>query len=196
MEGDLRAAAGFHGCGPQVFLGWIAAQTERGWTLHPDPNGWSGTGIEVVTWHAAKGREWPITVVAGLDQKLAEKPGTLRAEFDSFADLDDVLRHAGLGWLPCFAAPEKQAVFADARIPDEERSAARALYVALTRARDRLILALPAEPSKEKDRPERMVDLLRARTGLAPGRPASRSAGRSSRFVCFTRRESGSSPTC
>jgi ATP-dependent helicase/nuclease subunit A len=122
-----------------------------------------------VTWHAAKGREWPITVVAGLDQKLAEKPGTLRAEFDSFSDLDDVLRHAGLGWLPCFAAPEKQDVFAEARIPDEERNAARALYVALTRARDRLILALPAEPAKEKERPERMVDLLRARTGLAPG---------------------------
>lgn len=169
MEGDLRAAAGFHGCGPQVFLGWIAAQTERGWTLHPDPNGWSGPGIEVVTWHAAKGREWPITVVAGLDQKLAEKPGTLRAEFDSFADLDDVLRHAGLGWLPCFAAPQKQAVFADARILAEERGAARAIYVALTRARDRLILVLPAEPSKEKDRPERMVDLLRERTGLVPG---------------------------
>jgi ATP-dependent exoDNAse (exonuclease V) beta subunit len=169
MEGDLRAAAGFHGFGPQVFLGWIAAQTERDWTLHPDPSGWSGSGVEVVTWHAAKGREWPITVVAGLGQKLAEKPGTLRAEFDSFADLDNVLRHAGLGWLPRFAAPQKQAVFADARIPDEERSAARALYVALTRARDRLILALPAAPSKEKERPERMVDLLRERAGLVPG---------------------------
>ncbi len=168
MEGDLRAAAGFHGCGPQVFLGWIAAQTERGWSLHPDPNGWSGTGVEVATWHAAKGREWPITVVAGLDQKLADTPGTLRAEFDSFADLDDVLRHASLGWLPCFAAPQKQEVFADARIPHEERDAARELYVALTRARDRLILALPAEPSKPKDRPERMVDLLRALTGLEP----------------------------
>ncbi len=169
LEGDLRAAAGFHGCGPQVFLGWIAAQTERGWALHPDPNGWSGPGIEVVTWHAAKGREWPITVVAGLGKELAERPGTLRAEFDSFADLDDVLRHAGLGWLPCFAAPEKQAVFAAARIPDEELSAARALYVALTRARDRLILALPAEPSKAQNRPERMVDLLRERMGLVPG---------------------------
>ena len=44
MEGDLRAAAGFHGYGPQVFLGWIAAQTDREWALHPDPNGWSGTG--------------------------------------------------------------------------------------------------------------------------------------------------------
>lgn len=169
VDSALRAAAGFHGAGPQVFLGWIVAQTERGWTLHPDPDGWSGAGIEVTTWHAAKGREWPITVVAGLDQPLAEHPGTLRAEFDAFDDLDDVLRHAGLGWLPAFAAPETQAIFATARIPDEERAAARALYVALTRARDRLILALPAEPREEKDRPARMVDLLRTRAGLEPG---------------------------
>jgi len=169
MEGDLRAAAGFHGYGPQVFLGWIAAQTDREWALHPDPNGWSGTGIEIVTWHAAKGREWPITVVAGLTQSIAERPGCLRAEFDGFDDLGDVLRHAGLGWLPCFAAPEKQAVFAEARRVDDERDAARALYVALTRARDRLILALPAEPGTAKDRPQRMVDLLRERAGFEPG---------------------------
>ena len=49
---------------------------------------------------------------------------------------------------------------------DDERDAARALYVALTRARDRLILALPAEPGTAKDRPQRMVDLLRERAGF------------------------------
>lgn len=167
MGADLRAAAGFHGAGPQVFLGWIAAQTERGWDLHPDPDGWTGAGIEIATWHAAKGREWPVVVVAGLDHKIAERPGTLRAEFAGFDDLDRVLDRAGLGWLPDFAAPEVQERFADERQEDEERGAARALYVALTRARDRLILALP--PAKDADRPERIVDLLRARTGLATG---------------------------
>ncbi len=163
---DMRAAAGFHGFGPQVFLGWISAQTEKDWNRHPDPAGWSGTGIEVSTWHAAKGREWHVTVVAGLDFKFPERPGTLSAEFSSFEDLDNVLDQAGLSWLPKFAAPEKQKVFADDLIGKDERDAARELYVAMTRARDRLILALPAEPSKEKDRPERMVDLLRARAGL------------------------------
>ncbi|MGC9418966.1 MAG: UvrD-helicase domain-containing protein, partial [Rhodovulum sp.] len=163
---DLRAAAGFHGCGPQVFLGWILAQTDKTWDRHPDPSGWSGTGIEITTWHSAKGREWPITVVAGLDFKFPERPGTLRAEFNSFDDLDNVLDHAGLAWLPDFAAPEKQQAFADALIEADEQDAARELYVALTRARDRLILALPATPSKEKERPERMVDLLRARAGM------------------------------
>ncbi|ADE85045.1 UvrD-helicase domain-containing protein [Rhodobacter capsulatus] len=167
LAADLKAAAGFHGASAQVFLGWLAAQTGRDVDRHPDAAGWSAPGIEICTWHAAKGREWPITVVAGLDYKFIARPNTLRAEFDGFDDLDAVLDHAGLGWLPDFAAPEKQAAFAEALVADDERDAARELYVALTRARDRLILALPTAPSKEKPRPERMVDLLRARSGLA-----------------------------
>ncbi|MBY6200543.1 UvrD-helicase domain-containing protein [Maritalea mobilis] len=166
MAQDLRAAAGFHGAGVQVFLGWIAGQTAKDWDRHPDPDGWSSSGIEICTWHAAKGREWPITVVAGLDQKIAERPGTMRAEFDGFDDLDNVLDHAGLGYLPDFAAPENQETFTEARRPEDERDAARKLYVALTRARDRLILVLPLEKTKPREHAERMVDLLRDRAGF------------------------------
>ena len=166
MAQDLRTAAGFHGAGGQVFLGWIAGQSAKDWDRHPDPDGWSSSGIEICTWHAAKGREWPITVVAGLDKKIAERPGTLRAEFDGFEDLDNVLDHAGLGYLPDFAAPESQAPFTEARRPEDERDTARELYVALTRARDRLILVMPRERTKQRDTAERMVDLLRDRAGF------------------------------
>lgn len=169
MELDLRAAAGFHGAGVQVFLGWIAHQSAKEWDRHPDPDGWSASGIEICTWHAAKGREWPITLVAGLDQKIAERPGTLRADFDTFDDLDNVLDHAGLGYLPDFAAPESQSPFTELRRPEDERDAARKLYVALTRARDRLILVMPRERSKPRENAERMVDLLRDRAGFETG---------------------------
>ncbi|TDE40847.1 UvrD-helicase domain-containing protein [Antarcticimicrobium sediminis] len=166
MAQDLRAAAGFHGAGAQVFLGWIAHQSAKEWDRHPDPDGWSSSGIEICTWHAAKGREWPITVVAGLDQKIAERPGTLRAEFDGFDDLDNVLEHAGLGYLPAFVAPESQEPFTDARRPEDERDAARKLYVALTRARDQLILVIPRPPRNTPEHPKTMVDLLRDRAGF------------------------------
>ncbi|MGK7653224.1 UvrD-helicase domain-containing protein [Roseovarius sp. B08] len=179
MALDLRAAAGFHGAGSQVFLGWIAGQSAKDWDRHPDPDGWSSSGIEICTWHAAKGREWPITVVAGLDKKIAERPGTMRAEFDGFDDLDNVLDHAGLGYLPDFAAPESQAPFTEARRPEDERCAARELYVALTRARDRLILVLPRERTKPRDTAERMVDLLRDRAGFDTSEDALTVAGQS-----------------
>lgn len=179
MALDLRAAAGFHGAGSQVFLGWIAGQSAKDWDRHPDPDGWSSSGIEICTWHAAKGREWPITVVAGLDKKIAERPGTMRAEFDGFDHLDNVLDHAGLGYLPDFAAPESQAPFTEARRPEDERCAARELYVALTRARDRLILVLPRERTKPRDTAERMIDLLRDRAGFDTSEDALTVAGQS-----------------
>ena len=166
---DLRSAAGFHGCGIQIFLGWIVAQTDKAWDKHPDPDGWSSSGIEISTWHSAKGREWPITVVAGLDQTFAERPGKLSAEFDGFDDLENVLSHANLSYLPNFDAPETQAVFAEAHQTQDEQEAARKLYVALTRARDRLILVLPREKSKAREKSERMVDLLRDRGELQTG---------------------------
>ena len=77
-----------------------------------------------------------------------------------------MLEKAGLHWTPSLAAPEKQLPFQEARQAADEASAARLMYVALTRARDRLILMVPPPPSKPKDRPERMIDLLRDRTGL------------------------------
>jgi len=179
MVQDLRAAAGFHGAGVQVFLGWIAHQGARDWDCHPDPDGWSSSGVEICTWHAAKGREWPITVVAGLDQKIAERPGTPRAEFDGFDDLDNLLDRAGLGYLPDFAAPESQQPFAEARRPEDERDAARKLYVALTRARDRLILVMPRERTTPRDNADRMVDLLRDRAGFVTSEEVLNVAGRS-----------------
>ena len=152
-DAGLRAAAGFHGYGLPVFLGWIVGQTDRAWDWHPDPDGWSGAGVEVATWHAAKGLEWPITIVAGLDRKFASRPGTLIAEFEHFNDLGDVLVHAGVAWLPEFAAPESQEPFTASWCAGDEETASRALYVALTRARDRLVLALP--PNRKTDRQPR-----------------------------------------
>lgn len=169
MLSGLRAAAGFHGSNLQVFLGWIAGQTEKDWDRHPDPDAWEGRGVEICTWHSAKGREWPITIVAGLDQKIAEHPGTLRAEFESFNDLSSVLDNASLGYLPNFSAPESQEVFSDVRHPEDLKEAARKLYVALTRARDRLILALPKEKTTGHTRPERMIDILRDNASFVTG---------------------------
>ena len=167
MLPGLRAAAGFHGCNMQIFLGWILGQTEIDWNRHPNPDAWSGRGVEICTWHSAKGREWPVTVVTGLDQKIAEHPGTLRAEFENFDDLSSVLENAGLGFLPNFAAPESQQIFAESRHPEDMKEAARKLYVALTRARDKLILALPKERRVAREQPERMIDILRDRGDLA-----------------------------
>ncbi|MFG1242343.1 UvrD-helicase domain-containing protein [Xanthobacter sp. V7C-4] len=147
---DMRAAAGFHGFGVKVFLGWLAArQSERGFDQHPNPAGASADGIEVLTWHSSKGREWPVVAVAGLDHAFAPRAGALTTTCADFSDLDALLGHTSLHFSPGFAAPEATQRFLDVDGPDAEATARRLTYVALTRARDVLVLEWPFSAVKK-----------------------------------------------
>ncbi|MBD9541427.1 UvrD-helicase domain-containing protein [Ensifer sp. ENS04] len=185
-ETSLREAVGFHGNSLQSFLGWLADQAERGLDYRPDREGWEVEGIEVSTWHASKGREWPITIVGGMDFSFPERGNTMRAEFTSFGNFDNILDSAGLSWFPAFDWPEAQSVFADRRVEQDEREAARALYVALTRARDRLVVALPLKEGNHDERPKTMADLLRRRTHLDLGSGTVTACGQKIPALCRT----------
>ncbi len=169
---DFKAAAGFHGASAQVFLGWLETRREeRDFNRHPDPGQSGVQGVEVVTWHASKGREWPMTVVVGLDEKIDERPGTLRAEFTDFSDLSAILERARLIWTPALPIKEKQELFVADRRRPREADARRLLYVALTRARDRLILEWPDFALKNAGDdvgPRDHAALLVLETGLEP----------------------------
>ncbi len=150
---DMRAAAGFHGFGARVFLGWLASRIdEKGFDQHPSPAGAAAIGIEVLTWHASKGREWPVVAVVGLDNEAAPRPNSLSSICTDFSDLDALLDHMDLRFSPAFASPDAWARFAESAAPDAEATARRLLYVALTRARDTLVLEWPARAAeKAKD---------------------------------------------
>ncbi len=151
LEPDMLAAAGFYGRGAKVFLGWLAAQTEeRDFDRHPDPGLGAAAGIEIVTWHGAKGREWPVTVVCELDAKVEERENTTRAVFRDFDDLTHVLDKAELVHTPRCFVPEIKDIFIADRQAAAEAEARNLIYVALTRARDRLVVEWVA-PVLDKD---------------------------------------------
>jgi ATP-dependent exoDNAse (exonuclease V) beta subunit len=146
---DMREASGFYGQSANVFLGWLENKVGlKGEDLRPNPAGAEADGIEIVTWHASKGREWPVVVVCGLDHKLDPRAGTFSTKFPGFDDLDRVIEDATLAYAPDFAAPEATARFLDGLYPECEETARRLLYVALTRARDRLIIEWPQDDDK------------------------------------------------
>ena len=151
---DLKAAAGFHGESAKVFLGWLDARAnERDFDRRPNPAANSAEAVEIVTWHASKGREWPITVVAEFDLGIEDWPGSTATRFTSLDKVDDmeaVLASAALIHTPGFAAPEAERRFIEDRRADFEANAKNLLYVALTRARDRLVLEWPGF-LKERD---------------------------------------------
>ncbi|RCW80696.1 UvrD-helicase domain-containing protein [Paracoccus lutimaris] len=140
---DMKVAAGFHGETAPVFRGWLTQESgSRDFDRHPDP-GPGAEGVEIVTWHASKGREWNWTIVTGLDGDIRNRPGTMRAAFPDFDDLAEVLTRAGLHLLPETPVPEKQKAMIEADRDSFEKDAHRLIYVATTRARDRLTLAWP-----------------------------------------------------
>jgi ATP-dependent exoDNAse (exonuclease V) beta subunit len=163
LEAELLATTGFFGAVPQVFLGWLAARKdEKGADARPQSGGLMGQGVEIVTWFSAKGREWPVVIVAQLDEKFAARAGGMRAEFEHFDDLDNVLEAARIGHFPRLDVDEKTERYAEHLRPESERNARRLLYVAMTRARDRLLLEWPekaiGKTSAGEDR--NYVDLL------------------------------------
>ena len=146
---DRRLGHGAYGQSANVFLGWLENRVGlKGEDLRPNPSGSEADGVEIVTWHASKGREWPIVIVCGLDHKLDPRAGTFSTKFPGFDDLDHVIEEATLAYAPEFAAPEATDRFLHELHPESEETARRLLYVTLTRARDRLIIEWPQDDEK------------------------------------------------
>jgi ATP-dependent exoDNAse (exonuclease V) beta subunit len=108
--------------------------------------------VTVSTWHAAKGLEWPITILFGLESM--REPSSYGVHVMSDNPVFDVDVPLGGRWIRCwpnpYAAPnqlgavrtafERSATHAEL-VAKADREALRVLYVGWTRARDRLILA-------------------------------------------------------
>ncbi len=108
--------------------------------------------VALSTWHAAKGREWPLVVLFGLESLRDPVAWGLHVETDAERlDLADPLVGRWLRYWPNpyttanQGGPVKAAFAASAEYARvsarAQREALRLLYVGWTRARDRLILA-------------------------------------------------------
>jgi ATP-dependent exoDNAse (exonuclease V) beta subunit len=116
--------------------------------------------ITILTYHRAKGLEWPMVILTDLEREPRNNPFGLHVTSDRPAmDIDwkNPLAERWLRFWPWPFGPQKKNVVIDAtalsskegqeavRIERQER--ARVLYVGATRARDYLVLALP--PTKK-----------------------------------------------
>jgi ATP-dependent helicase/nuclease subunit A len=128
-----------------------------------------GEGIQILTVHDAKGSEFPVVVVPGVSKRFNSKPAVAdRVEFEDVGD-GESMYVAGL------KAPKADDPFDDEttvaraalkerRVAEERAEEKRVLYVACTRARDRLLLSGTHELDGES-----LVDLK----GADPDEPNS-----------------------
>lgn len=108
----------------------------------------------MLTYHKAKGPEWPVVVATHLDFRWRSRLWDVRVESDPEAfDLDDPLAKRSIRFWPrVFGGKESGLLVLDAILASDvgaqcrrqaESESRRIAYVALTPARDALVLAMP-----------------------------------------------------
>jgi ATP-dependent exoDNAse (exonuclease V) beta subunit len=140
---QILLAGGYYGTGPKTFLSWLAARAEAD-DSQPQPRVVDEEAITVTTWHSAKGLEWPVVAVCGLHKEVKPRLPDISVEYEDFSDLSKVLSQARIEITPSFAAEETNDAFRAPLQAALEEEAKRLLYVAVTRAREKVILEWPS----------------------------------------------------
>ncbi|MBM4106388.1 MAG: hypothetical protein FJ257_08890, partial [Phycisphaerae bacterium] len=122
--------------------------------------------VTVLNVHQAKGLEFDSVICPELDVRLKPSKGVIVARDEDGRIRRIVRRLRGLEHVPALAAVREAS---DAR---QVRESLCLLYVALTRARDRLFMLVDAPKPKEEKRPATAAGVIREALAT-PGAPAS-----------------------
>lgn len=142
---EALASGGYYGSGIQSFLAWLNAKVEqKDKNNQPDPRVVDEDAIQLVTWHSSKGREWPVVFVCGMDRSLSPKLPHMALGYSSFENLSQLIEQAQIEYSPKFSAPESDDRFLEALQITTELESRRLIYVALTRAREKLVMEWPS----------------------------------------------------
>jgi len=148
------AAAGLSAASVPGLLAYLEAQADAEQDMQAVLAG--DDAITLSTWHAAKGLEWPVTILFDLEWgRLPDVTGVEVEPGVERIDLRDPLANRWIRYLPApyqsnqrktaFIVRASEQPFAARAAQRHEREQLRLLYVAWTRARDRLILAGPVK---------------------------------------------------
>ena len=142
---EILGSSGLFGTGIKSFLAWLQAKVDNGGEhdMRPPARANDEDAIQLTTWHKSKGKEWPIVAVASWEAKVEPKLPSIDVQYEDFSSLDKILDFASIEFSPDFAAPETVEAFKDRLWEEKEAEAKRLVYVAITRAREKLILEWP-----------------------------------------------------
>ncbi|MCY4656068.1 MAG: UvrD-helicase domain-containing protein [Gammaproteobacteria bacterium] len=167
---EALTSGGFHGSGIQSFMAWVSAKRkEKDGDKQPDARVFDENAIQLTTWHSAKGREWPVVAVCGLDREIKARLPNFEMGYSDFDDLSGLLKRAYIEYSPNFAASETKDRFLKKLQLNEEIEARRELYVALTRARDKIVLEWPGYLVRSKSKSPTFWSILKGGCGITLG---------------------------
>ncbi len=140
-----------HHTSAENFLDEVEAQQIPADTLAE--RGVRGDSVRLLTAHRSKGLEWRIVVVAGVQE----------GAWPDLRRRGSLLQADRLGAHGLVEPPTSTAMLAEER---------RLFYVAVTRARQRLIVTAVASPEADGEQPSRLIEELQLEPTFLVGRPA------------------------
>jgi ATP-dependent helicase/nuclease subunit A len=134
-----------------AYLDWVNTMlSESTRASLPDADDLDANAVQIMTVHASKGLEFPITVVSGLASTMkAERPKLLFHKAESGGDQYPEFTLIKKDYRSYFESKGYQELKSGEHFASIMEELSRLIYVACTRAKDHLILSTIAEPSSE-----------------------------------------------
>jgi len=188
---ETLASGGYYGSGTQTFLAWLKSRVEED-DKQPSAAVVDEDAVVLKTWHSSKGLEWPVVVVAGLFEPLISGLPDFSIGYHSFDDLSRVLAETQIQFSPNFDDPQTRDAFKGPLLAQATIDAKRVLYVALTRAREKLILEWPSRLKSSTAKTPQYWKVLAEASAIELEEDAINVNGNS--FACRIRRTDGFYP--
>lgn len=162
---EALTSGGIYGSGLKTFLSWLIKKkdVDKG-NAQPSVRAVDEEAVTLATWHSSKGREWPVVAVCALAKGREPELPSFDVEYEDFSDLARILDKAKIAISPDFEAKEAAERFRGPLRDKQRNETLRLLYVALTRAREKIIMEWPEYLDPDKNS---YWNTLTATTGMA-----------------------------
>lgn len=132
-------AQGIYGKNTNTFCAWLKANASED-DLQPTPDTHSQDAVVLKTWHSAKGLEWPVVVVLDTHEERKAKLPHRGVSYPSTDDINTMLTQGIVDFYPNMNDPKTKDRFLEELAEDTQTTQKNLIYVALTRAREQIIL--------------------------------------------------------
>lgn len=140
LQFESLNALGVFGRNINSFLSWLSMNESD---AQSSPKSINTEAVQLLTWHASKGLEWPVVIVMGLDINRSPSLPDISLGYTDDSR-NEPLENTYIRFFTEFLDDTTNEAFIEELNNDAHSTAENLLYVAMTRAREQLILPWPS----------------------------------------------------